>query len=597
MIKKLWYNFYSGGLNKDKYPFEMVYQVRTINLYSLVGIIMLSLSAVFNYLNDNYVIIWVEFTLAIVLLINLIYLRMSQKYKIASTVILLNSVILISFFFITGGMSVNKTEVLWVFYYPIIAFFLKQKKEGLFWIILLLFISSIVIIISQLNVITIMYSLSAIQQVFFIFLTISVFAYIYEDRRGKCEQMIKKQIYTDSLTQLANRVMFLNDLEKIRSPQLLLINIDSFKEINNFYGHVIGDNMLLLLAEKLRTLLPEKNFKIYKLHADEYSVIPKIKMNKEKLKELAVFLSISISYKFFKIKGNEISINITIGVATGKNNILENADVALKFAKVKRKNYLFYDQSMRLFQEYENNLKWIKRLKNSITENKIIPYFQPIINAKNNKIEKYECLARLIGPKEKIILPHVFIEIAKKAKLCTYITRIMIKKSIEVFKDKNLMFSINITAEDMLNKYTIAYIKKLLLKYSVSNQVIFEILESESIENYTGVSRFITQMKELGCKIAIDDFGIGYSNFQHLLKLKIDYLKIDASLIMNIHKDKNSQAIVESIVTFTKKLNIKTVAEFVFSKAVYTKLKQLKVDYLQGYYLGHPKPTLKKNLH
>ena len=144
-----------------------------------------------------------------------------------------------------------------------------------------------------------------------------------------------------------------------------------------------------------------------------------------------------------------------------------------------------------------------------------------------------------------------------------------------------------------MNKYTVALIKQHIRSYNIGKQVIFEILESDSIENYDLVSDFISQMKALGCKIAIDDFGVGYSNFQHLLKLQIDYLKIDASLIKNIHKDKNSAIIVESIVNFSRKLHIKTIAEFVHSKAVSDKVKSLKVDYIQGYYLGKPTSRLK----
>nr|WP_297890535.1 EAL domain-containing protein [Sulfurihydrogenibium sp.] len=120
----------------------------------------------------------------------------------------------------------------------------------------------------------------------------------------------------------------------------------------------------------------------------------------------------------------------------------------------------------------------------------------------------------------------------------------------------------------------------------------FEILESEGIENYEDVSGFIKEVKSYGSKIAIDDFGSGYSNFAHMLKLDVDYLKIDSSLIKNIHQDKNSQIIVQTIVGFAKKLGIKTIAEFVHNREVFEKVRELGVDYSQGYYIGEPKPEI-----
>jgi c-di-GMP phosphodiesterase len=147
--------------------------------------------------------------------------------------------------------------------------------------------------------------------------------------------------------------------------------------------------------------------------------------------------------------------------------------------------------------------------------------------------------------------------------------------------------------EDILNQETVKFIIFLLKGYNVANKVIFEIIESEYIEDYQAVINFIENMKKLGCKIALDDFGSGYSNFEYVLKMNIDYIKIDASLIKNIDKDPNSQIITETIVNFTKKLNIKTIAEYVHTKDVFDKVKSLGIDYSQGYFIGRPQNKLK----
>ncbi|MBU1078500.1 MAG: bifunctional diguanylate cyclase/phosphodiesterase [Spirochaetes bacterium] len=589
-IKKVWKNYISSNLDLKNERSEVTLQENSIYIYSFLGIIMLFINGTINLLIKNNTLTLLEAGLIIILIFNILYFKITKNSRVSGSVILINSIILVSILYFTGG--INNTGILWVFFFPVIALFLKGKRTGFIWIVIYTFSLFIITLLHLFGSIRLPYSLIMVRQAFFSFIIIILFTYIYEDRKEKNELIMKKKLNTDPLTHLPNRFQLISDINKIDNPQLFLINIDNFKEINDFFGHPIGDFLLVEVAKKLKAILPENHFKIYRVHADEYSVLTKTELSENRLRELAVYLTTTITHKFFKIKENEITVNITIGIATGKKNILENSDMALKFAKKKKKNYMFFDKSMRLFKEYENNLLWVRRLKKAITENKVIPYFQPILNLKNKKIEKYECLARIVEKKGKIINPSLFIDIAKNAKLCTYITRMMIKKAVDVFRDNKLLFSINLSSEDILNKYTVAYIKKLIKGNDLGKRIIFEILESESIENYSEVSQFIKELKKFGCRIAIDDFGMGYSNFQHILQLNVDYLKIDSSLIMNIHKDKSAEAIVQSIVSFSKKLKIKTVAEFVYTKAVYLKVKSLKVDFVQGYYIGAPRPEL-----
>lgn len=167
-------------------------------------------------------------------------------------------------------------------------------------------------------------------------------------------------------------------------------------------------------------------------------------------------------------------------------------------------------------------------------------------------------------------------------------TKILVKKACEYFKDKNIEFSLNLTLEDLEDDYTINQIFETIAKTNTAKQITFEIVESEQIENFEKINKFIKDAKSLGCKIAIDDFGTGYSNFSYIAKLNIDIIKIDGSLIKNIHIDKNIQITVSTIVNFAKALNIKTVAEYVHNKEVYECVKNLGIDYSQGYYLHKP---------
>jgi EAL domain-containing protein (putative c-di-GMP-specific phosphodiesterase class I) len=170
----------------------------------------------------------------------------------------------------------------------------------------------------------------------------------------------------------------------------------------------------------------------------------------------------------------------------------------------------------------------------------------------------------------------------------------MIDKSFLAFENSRYEFNINLSIEDIMNSEIFNYIIEKLKKSSASKRVTFEILESESIEDFEKIEKFIYEIKRYGAEIAIDDFGSGYSNFSYLIKLKANYIKIDGSLIKDIDINESSLLVVETIVTFAKKLGMKTVAEYVHSSVVMNKVKELGIDYAQGFYIDEP--TINRDL-
>jgi len=189
----------------------------------------------------------------------------------------------------------------------------------------------------------------------------------------------------------------------------------------------------------------------------------------------------------------------------------------------------------------------------------------------------------------KIISPMAFLTIAKKSNLYLEITRTVITKAFEYFSTKDDDFSINLTIEDILSPEINNLIYQKIQEFpQTANRVIFEIVEDEGIENYDEVSPFIEKMKSYGCKIAIDDFGTGYSNFDYLMKLNVDFIKIDGSMIRYLDYDENAKLVTQLIVDFAKKLKIKTIAEFVHSSEIHDIVKEMDIDYSQGFYLGEP---------
>ncbi len=180
----------------------------------------------------------------------------------------------------------------------------------------------------------------------------------------------------------------------------------------------------------------------------------------------------------------------------------------------------------------------------------------------------------------------------KKIKVYNRVTKLIIDKSFDAFEDNKLEFSINLSIEDTMNGEIFKYILEKLKHSKASNRVTFELLESEAIQDFKRVERFIVEVKRHGAKIAIDDFGSGYSNFSYLTKMSIDFIKIDGSLIRDIDVDRNSLIVVEAIVEFAKKLGIKTIAEYVYSSMVMDRVKDLGIDYSQGFYVDKPSVSI-----
>lgn len=398
---------------------------------------------------------------------------------------------------------------------------------------------------------------------------------------------LEYQFYHDELTTLPNRKKLIETLSFENDAILMILNIDKFQHINDLYGDKIGNDIIKNTANIIKENV-SKEALLFKLHADEYALYLPTEAVYEEIKALALHLANCIENHTFVINENEIYINATIGVAYGTSYLLNNADMALKLAKKKRQKYLIYETSMNIEHEYEQNLKWSKRIKDAIENDRIEPLFQPIVDTKTSKIVKYEALMRMIDEKGEYLSPIHFLELAKKNKLYPKLTKIIIEKTFEIFKNIDAQVSINLSVHDVLNEDVYSTIIEKLNEYKLGDKIVFELIESDGIENYKEVIEFINEVKKSGAKISIDDFGTGYSNFEYIMKLKVDYIKIDASMIKDIDKNLNSQMVTETITDFARKMNIQTIAEFVHSQSVFDVVKEMGIDFAQGYFFGKP---------
>ena len=412
---------------------------------------------------------------------------------------------------------------------------------------------------------------------------------IYEQKKLIEEQFI------DELTLLPNRQKLLRDLKDNKITKIAIININSFRDINNFYGFEAGDLVLKKFSQILLDKISKNiNLDLYRVANDVFAICTKNKDNLEEIRDICTNIIEHFSLNPILINNNSFYLSISIGVARNckdsavQNNLLSKAEYALRMAKKRDISILFLDENIELYNKLKENKKLIEELKNALISNNLLIYGQKLINNISKK-EKYEILMRVKLEDGSILTPYSFLKEAKKAKLYLGMTRMLVKKACEYFKGKDIDFNLNLTLEDIKDQYTMDFIVNTMEKTNTAKQITFEIVESEGIESFTEVSNFIKKAKKLGCKIAIDDFGTGYSNFEYIIKLDVDYIKIDGSLIKNINTDNNLYLTVQTIVGFAKALKIKTVAEFVHNEEVLNCVKNLDIDYSQGFFIDEPK--------
>jgi len=422
--------------------------------------------------------------------------------------------------------------------------------------------------------------------IIFLILIFIIIGYIVIKKLTLLNEALSKKLYSDELTNTYSRVK-LEETPFMESSVLMLIDIDDFSSINELYGIKKGDVVLKVVAEKLKRY--NLYWSIYRVSSDVFAIylddVSKMRMSVEnKIEDIKRH----IMFESIELDDGVIDINVTIGVAFG-TNVLNNAFAALNMAKNENISYKLFHNEDEFKKEIEFSKTWQKEIKYAIAEGRIEPFFQPLVD-KNKNIVKYECLMRMkkVDGEEVTYIPPFFLDVAIKTKQYLAISRLMIENTFIAFRDGG-EFSINLNYMDMNSDVTKKLLENLIISYNAKNRVTFEILESEGIKDYKAVEDFLKYFKKFGVKIAIDDFGSGYSNFKRIMELNPDYIKFDGSLIQHIDSDNKSYIVVKNMINYCKELNIKTVAEFVHNKDVFDTCVYLGIDLLQGYYISKPK--------
>jgi len=400
-------------------------------------------------------------------------------------------------------------------------------------------------------------------------------------------QELMQQAVRDTLTGLYNRFKLHLELSKQGKKVIVLIDVDNFDTINTCYGYKNGDLILNEIAKFLNMNLHDEAM-LFRLGHDEFSFLFKNSTLKEvhdytiKLKEL-------IAQKPIMYQDIVVNFTATIALAEGEKDLLRDVHIAFNETRSIGKNRIGIYKYNHLVEEKQKQIQLNMKILRYVLDNDcVIPYFQPIVNNKTKKIEKYECLAR-IKYNNEILLPYFFIETASLMGVLSDITRIMIDKSFAHFQDMEEQFSINISEVDLNNLYLKDYLVQKSKKYSINpNRVVLEVLESVSTIGAQKSLEQLIELKQLGFKLSIDDFGAQNSNFERVHSLKVDFIKIDGSFIKNIDKDQNSYYVAKTISIFSKSIGAIVIAEYVHSKEVYEKVCELSIEYSQGYYFSEP---------
>lgn len=406
------------------------------------------------------------------------------------------------------------------------------------------------------------------------------------------EYIALRQNISDILT---DKKHFLDKIASNIMSVLIMVQIEEFDMLEKFHSLYIIDQIEKLFGYKLLNYLPSTyKFKnVYNLGDGKYALLTDFDSFLEAAVSLEDYLTEfvnNVKKSRLTIDDMDYDINITLSYSLGKHMIYEDAKSGLEMAIEKNITICHAnDFSIKDQQEAKKNLDVIKMVKQALDEYKILSYFQPIVNNKTEQIEKYESLVRLIDEKGKVISPYEFLSISKRGSYYNKITKRVLENSFEVLKTIKTELSINLSTLDIEKDETRNLIYSLLEENEKDRKrLVFELLEDERVKDFKSVKIFIRKVKKMGVSIAIDDFGAGYSNFERLLEFEPDLLKIDGSLIKNILTDKYSQNVVETIVVFAKRQNIKTIAEYVENKEIFDFLNNLGVDYSQGYYFGKP---------
>jgi EAL domain-containing protein (putative c-di-GMP-specific phosphodiesterase class I)/GGDEF domain-containing protein len=429
------------------------------------------------------------------------------------------------------------------------------------------------------------------------FLSGLVISYIYGSHINNINEKYINSLFYDQKSGLPNKAKLVNSYSKGFSDLLVLVRLDNIKQIVSVLGLDDTDNLITNFSHKLSKFLVEHEIaQLYRVDNQSFIFVYPKRYGLYRLGSIIDLLDEIFTDEEFNC-GDDCTIFLSLIFGVSDQSVTESKSIkdsllevnlALQDAKENNLKMAIFSCKNKIKDGNSKALFWIKTIKRSLKNNYVIPYAQAIIDRDGN-IEKYETLIR-IDYEGQVYTPFHFLDIAKDNRHYIPLSKLMIANVFKEMSKNSFHFSINLSTYDVLDSHFLDFIIKLIDEYKIADRLTIEILESEYTTQVVKLKDFIIKMKSYGVKFAIDDFGAGHSNFERLLIISeyLDYLKIDGSLIKNILYDRNSQILVRNIINFSNELGVKVIAEFVENKYIFEYLKDIGIDYFQGYYFHEP---------
>ncbi|KRT56349.1 bifunctional diguanylate cyclase/phosphodiesterase [endosymbiont of Ridgeia piscesae] len=416
----------------------------------------------------------------------------------------------------------------------------------------------------------------------------------------------------DPLTELFNRRRLVAELERLlerserydESGALLFIDLDQFKYVNDISGHQAGDALLKIIARQLAQATRSSDI-LARIGGDEFAML---------LPNADVSAAVDVAGKLLDVmKGIELPskegsqrISASIGVVLfpdhGVNlqDLMANADLAMYQAKERgRDRWHLFAQDEQIREQMSDSVSLKGKIEWALAEGGFLLHYQPIMEIASRRISHYEVLLRLREADARIVMPGDFIPVAEKTGLIHSIDRLVLREAINRLAELGkagqqlINLSVNLSGWAVDDPELLPLLKQLLQLRGVRpQQLVFEITETAALADMTAAESFIRELQELGCRFAMDDFGVGFSSFYYLRELPLDIVKIDGSFIRQLPQNRKDQVFVKALVEMASGLGKKTIAEFVEDEATLHMLEEIGVDYVQGYFIGRPQTEI-----
>ncbi len=416
-----------------------------------------------------------------------------------------------------------------------------------------------------------------------------IYSYIKTLRRNYNEKLIAAQAHP--ITGLPNKRSLENDLDRYYKSRLILVEIENLEAITNVIGVAATDSLVLKFSCHLQELQVDglSHCKLFHLEDKLFALQGDDTLTENQIKLINSAVFHLIDNLNLKHLDNPIRLLPRIGSVFDLPNSFVLAKMTLTYARETNQSVVMYDETLDLPTYFKEYIDVLNKLSDALSTNRVCIYYQPIVSADTGRIEKYEALARIVNTDGAIMcMPDQFMPIAYQSRLCNDLTCQVVDHVIEKLKTGNQIVSINLSVKDIFDQKTRHYITQSLKQSGVGHQIEFEILEQQVISNYRLAKDYINEIRSHCHGVGMDDMGKLYSNFDRLLKLPLDFLKIDGMVVESMERDEDAKALVDGIINFARNKNIVVIAEFCESESICNMVSALGINLLQGYHLGMP---------